>query len=230
MIKVSANTQLAIDFMLEDYDTMGKCAEKTKIDFLQTLEACKTEEEIIQILIQPYTFYTDGPNTEPKREDIQRVIDKEGIVVDEVVECRWIAKDSKGRGVESPYPLLILPLNVRRNQQIIMKEGKSAKSDSTRNVSGQVTSSDRSGAFTDAEVAVTIGHSAQALQKEFMGFASADPVAKRKAMEEIQNKGYVSLKDLPDESSNKMTLLMLHHYYMTAGWDTDLIRRPKIRK
>lgn len=227
MIKVSDKVKLCIDLYLEDYDTIGEKAKLAKEDFLATLERCKTEQEIINVLINPYTFYTNGPTTEPSSDDIDRVVKKERIIIDEVVGARWLSKDNKGNGVLTPYKLMILPLNVRRNQQIIMKEGKSAKTNDIRNASGQVTSDSRSGAFTDAEVNIAVGHSAWPLQKELMGFASSDLVAKRVAAKEIMDKGKISLKDLPDESKNKQTLIMLHHFYCSMGWDTDLIRAPK---
>ena len=56
-----------------------------------------------------------------------------------------------------------------------------------------------------------------------MSFRSDDSVAKEEAYSQIRNQGYVSMKDIPDDLSNKSTLNLYEAYMIAMGIKTDLI-------
>jgi len=131
-----------------------------------------------------------------------------------------------GKGVLSNKKLLILPLYVRANQQIALKEGKAAQESTLRNITGQVTGASKSGSLSDSEIATLIGNGSPNIIKEMLGPASHDLVAKREMKQSIIRTGDVSLKDLTDSPENKKSLRYMSEVLKAYGLDNDLVDVP----
>lgn len=188
----------------------------------ETLEGFKTEDELVQFLITPPNVYFE-PRQEPTRKVLQSVIKKRGIINTEHVRFPHQFQDENGVGALSSKKLTMYPLYVRANQQISQKEGKSAKEDSSRDITGMVAGKGaRSGAFTDAEITVSIAQHADNVMRELLGPGSHDAVAKRAMKQSIIQTGQVSLKDLPDSPENKKSNVYLREILRAYGIDTDL--------
>lgn len=186
-----------------------------------------TRQELIDYLINPIQIYFD-PGNEIKPVVLDKVINKEKIILTEQVEMRHIYRNKAGKGVLTRKKLTILPLYARANQQIAMKEGKAASENVTRNIAGQVTGkAAKSGQFSDSELTVTIGHDMNNVMRELMGPASHDLVSKKEMKQSIIKTGEVSLKDLTDNSQNKKSLKYFSEILRSMDIDTDLIDTPE---
>lgn len=188
----------------------------------EVMEGFKTEDDLIQFLITPPNVYFE-PRQEPTRKVLRAITKKRGIINTEHVRFPHQFQDENGRGALSQKKLTMYPLYVRANQQISMKEGKSAKEDTSRDITGMVTGKGaRSGAFTDAEITVSIAQHAENVMKELLGPGSHDAVSKRAMKQSIIKTGQVSLKDLPDSPENKKSNIYLREVLRAYGIDTDL--------
>ena len=203
--------------------------EKHYTEMIDYLESQKNEADMIKFLTTPVGVYAE-PTKEPKIDVLTAIVEKYGIIISEQWEFRHESMDENGRGVINDKQLSCYPLYVRANQQIGDKEGKSAESDSGRNVAGQVSSKEsKSGAFTDSEITVGIAQSADAVMKELLGPASHDLAAKKEMKRELYQTGKASLKSLPNDSSNKRSVTYFDHILKALGIDTDLVE-PVLHK
>lgn len=222
MIQLSPLVQSRVDETYKDLSMLSKYNAELFMDYLET---CKTENEVVHYLINIMPFY-QVTGKEVDRLTLQKFVDSEEIIINEKFHRPDKSKDEKGRGMIPIKTAMSLILPIRRNQQVSFKEGKSAKDSSSRDVSGQVTSDSRSGALTDAELAVIIAHGGNAILKELMGPASADLKAKAEMKKQILATGTFSLNDLPDDPTGKKSLLKFHHYMRAMGFDTNVIEEP----
>lgn len=223
MVKVRPEVKHCIEDTLRILNMLDKeNAERVK----DLIEQMKTEEEIVKFLITPINMYHES-GKEPTRRTLDKVVQSEKIIIQEKAHLPHKMIGPNGKGVISHKERLMIPVIVRANQQVAMKEGKSAKNDTNRNLAGQVTGKDaRSGALTDSEIMVLIAHNADNVLKELMGPASHDIEGSKQMKREIMRKGTVSLKELPQESKNKKGNVYLSHVMRAIGVDTDLVESP----
>lgn len=225
MIDVRPEVRAAIESRLHIFTLLGPAMQGNKDRFIGFLEQVKTEEEIIHSLINPFPSRFESTRY-PAREYLNEVVKDQRIIIGEKWKCAHVATGDNGEGVIPNKTFVSFPLTVRRNQQIISKEAKSAKGSSLRNVAGQVRDEDRSGVFTDSEISVAIGQNATAIEKELLGFGSSDLTAKKAAKEQILNTGEITMSNLPEDPSNKKANWYLHHKMRVMGFDTDIISPP----
>lgn len=223
---IRQNLMAVINHKLDIRQMLGEKHYNEMIDYL---ESQKNEADMIKFLTTPVGVYAE-PTKEPKIDVLTAIVEKYGIIISEQWEFRHESMDENGRGVINDKQLSCYPLYVRANQQIGDKEGKSAESDSGRNVAGQVSSKEsKSGAFTDSEITVGIAQSADAVMKELLGPASHDLAAKKEMKRELYQTGKASLKSLPNDSSNKRSVTYFDHILKALGIDTDLVE-PVLHK
>lgn len=186
----------------------------------ELLTTCEDRDQLVEYLINILNFYA-----QPNRHVLRRVRESEQIINQEYVHLPHV-NIRNGKGVLSNKKLLILPLYVRANQQIALKEGKAAQESTLRNITGQVTGSSKSGSLSDSEICTLIGNGSPNIIKEMLGPASHDLVAKREMKQSIIRTGDVSLKDLTDSPENKKSLRYMSEVLKAYGLDNDLVDVP----
>lgn len=186
----------------------------------ELLTTCEDRDQLVEYLINILNFYA-----QPNRHVLRRVRESEQIINQEYVHLPHV-NIRNGKGVLSNKKLLILPLYVRANQQIALKEGKAAQESTLRNITGQVTGASKSGSLSDSEIATLIGNGSPNIIKEMLGPASHDLVAKREMKQSIIRTGDVSLKDLTDNPENKKSLRYMSEVLKAYGLDNDLVDVP----
>lgn len=186
----------------------------------ELLTTCEDRDQLVEYLINILNFYA-----QPNRHVLRRVRESEQIINQEYVHLPHVNMRN-GKGVLSNKKLLILPLYVRANQQIALKEGKAAQESTLRNITGQVTGASKSGSLSDSEIATLIGNGSPNIIKEMLGPASHDLVAKREMKQSIIRTGDVSLKDLTDSPENKKSLRYMSEVLKAYGLDNDLVDIP----
>lgn len=186
----------------------------------ELLTTCEDRDQLVEYLINILNFYA-----QPNRHVLRRIRESEQIINQEYVHLPHV-NIRNGKGVLSNKKLLILPLYVRANQQIALKEGKAAQESTLRNITGQVTGASKSGSLSDSEIATLIGNGSPNIIKEMLGPASHDLVAKREMKQSIIRTGDVSLKDLTDSPENKKSLRYMSEVLKAYGLDNDLVDVP----
>lgn len=186
----------------------------------ELLTTCEDRDQLVEYLINILNFYA-----QPNRHVLRRVRESEQIINQEYVHLPHV-NIRNDKGVLSNKKLLILPLYVRANQQIALKEGKAAQESTLRNITGQVTGASKSGSLSDSEIATLIGNGSPNIIKEMLGPASHDLVAKREMKQSIIRTGDVSLKDLTDSPENKKSLRYMSEVLKAYGLDNDLVDVP----
>lgn len=186
----------------------------------ELLTTCEDRDQLVEYLINILNFYA-----QPNRHVLRKVRESEQIINQEYVHLPHVNMRN-GKGVLSNKKLLILPLYVRANQQIALKEGKAAQESTLRNITGQVTGASKSGSLSDSEIATLIGNGSPNIIREMLGPASHDLVAKREMKQSIIRTGDVSLKDLTDSPENKKSLRYMSEVLKAYGLDNDLVDVP----
>lgn len=186
----------------------------------ELLTTCEDRDQLVEYLINILNFYA-----QPNRHVLRRIRESEQIINQEYVHLPHVNMRN-GKGVLSNKKLLILPLYVRANQQIALKEGKAAQESTLRNITGQVTGASKSGSLSDSEICTLIGNGSPNIIKEMLGPASHDLVAKREMKQSIIRTGDVSLKDLTDSPENKKSLRYMSEVLKAYGLDNDLVDVP----
>ena len=186
----------------------------------ELLTTCEDRDQLVEYLINILNFYA-----QPNRHVLRKVRESEQIINQEYVHLPHV-NIRNGKGVLSNKKLLILPLYVRANQQIALKEGKAAQESTLRNITGQVTGASKSGSLSDSEICTLIGNGSPNIIKEMLGPASHDLVAKREMKQYIIRTGDVSLKDLTDSPENKKSLRYMSEVLKAYGLDNDLVDVP----
>lgn len=186
----------------------------------ELLTTCEDRDQLVEYLINILNFYA-----QPNRHVLRRVRESEQIINQEYVHLPHV-NIRNGKGVLSNKKLLILPLYVRANQQIALKEGKAAQESTLRNITGQVTGASKSGSLSDSEICTLIGNGSPNIIKEMLGPASHDLVAKREMKQSIIRTGDVSLNDLTDSPENKKSLRYMSEVLKAYGLDNDLVDVP----
>jgi hypothetical protein len=193
-------------------------AEGARIEELLT--SCEDRDQLVEYLINILNFYA-----QPNRHILRKIRESEEIINQEYVRLPHV-NQKDGKGVLSNKKLLILPLYVRANQQIALKEGKAAQESNLRNITGQVTGASKSGSLSDSEICTLIGNGSPNIIREMLGPASHDLVAKREMKQSIIRTGDVSLNDLTDSPENKKSLRYMSEVLKAYGLDNDLVDIP----
>jgi len=222
MVKVGDKTKKAIDNTLRIFSYFGKSGKQFQDDLLTTIDNIPNEQRIIELLTKPLSIYMTT-DTAPSLQDINNVIDKEEIIVDERFHMPFIMRDSNGNGVLSNKKFTCLPLNIRRNQQISLKEGTSAEDSITRNDSGQVTGDSRSGQCSDDEMMQLLVQGSTNALAELYSSGSSNLKAKEAVRRSIQETGSVSLNDINIDAKDDMAILKSFHMLRALGIDTNIL-------
>lgn len=190
------------------------------------MQSMPNEEALANYLCEEMTLYIKPFNEIPK-DVIDNIIKSERIILTEYLSLPHVMHDENGNGIVSRKKHLMLPLPIRSNQQRSFKEGSSASNDEQRNVANQFTGDAKKGTLSDTEIVTLTTQGGDDILKELLGVTSHDTVAFNEMRKKIIQTGEVSIKDLPNESKNKGSLLMMDQIMKHLGFDTNLIETPE---
>jgi hypothetical protein len=130
----------------------------------------------------------------------------------------------KKHTVVSKEKCLVGYINIKRTQQLLHK--KNALSTSNEKISattGQVTQSDKNARDSDIEASMLVALGADKILQELHGPRADDQVMKREMNQSISTKGYVTLDELDNLPTNKVTLNTVNTYLLGMGLKSDLV-------
>ena len=158
-----------------------------------------------------------------KMENCEKAAKVLGIPLMEYIYMPHLSMDKK-RTVVSKEKCLVGYINIKRTQQLLHK--KNALSTSNEKISattGQVTQSDKNARDSDIEASMLVALGADKILQELHGPRADDQVMKREMNQSISTKGYVTLDELDNLPTNKVTLNTVNTYLLGMGLKSDLI-------
>ena len=130
----------------------------------------------------------------------------------------------KSNIVVSKEKCLVGYMTVKRTQQLLHKKnGISISNDRVSALTGQVTQDDKNSRDSDIEASLLVALEADAILQELHGPRSDDSVMKREMQKSIASTGYVLLEDLPNVSTNKVTLNSINTFLLGMMLKSDLV-------
>lgn len=146
-----------------------------------------------------------------------------GIPLMEYVYMPHLTMD-RSHVIVSKEKCLVGYLNVKRTQQTLHKKNGLSISDDKRSIlTGQVVGKDKNAKDSDIEATMLVSLGADKILQELHGPRADDPVMKRQMTQSITNKGYASLDELDNVSTNKVTLNTVNTYLLSMGLKSDIV-------
>lgn len=195
-------TEFFSNMSLEELDRFMKEYEKEEDEYLP-LTLCEFDREL-------------------KYENIEKAADVLNIPLFETVYMPWLSNDDTI--IATPEPVPVGYLHIKRPQQTVAKKnGISISVDKRSATTGQPTGTDKNGRSSDLENVSMLTLKLDKTLKELNSFRADDLSMFQAALQEIYVNGTLSLKNLPDDISNKTTLNTVNEYLLCMGIKTDLI-------
>ena len=162
----------------------------------------------------------DNPVTIPF---IEKISKKHHIQLYETVYKPYLTNDTENPPA-SLYPVMVLVLPIKRLKQMVMTKSHTSVSNTKRDAfTGQVTGSDKTARVTDVEAFSLVVQELYSSAQEYYGPMSDDGAAMYEMLRLIQRDGEVSLKDLPKDNLNKMTMNTLNYFMLGSGLCSNMI-------
>lgn len=156
---------------------------------------------------------------EPTMEDAVRAGKKIGVSMTERVALKHMRD-----GYITDYECMVLPLGIKRLQQMVNKKNSTSFSANQRDSkTGQVTNDDKNARVSDTETAALMVAGLEDVAKELLGPRADNIEAYNEMTKQILEDGYTSLEKLPNDIRNKITLNLVDVYFLGAGVKSNLI-------
>lgn len=122
------------------------------------------------------------------------------------------------------HKMMVLDVPVKRLKQMAMTKNHASTAAAKRDPkTGQVTGEDRTARVTDVELYSLLAEGQYSAAQEFYGPMADDTAAHYEMLRRIQRDGEVELRDLPNDSLNKVTMNTINYFMWGSGLETNLI-------
>lgn len=146
-----------------------------------------------------------------------------GIPLFEYIYMPWLTMDKK-HVIVSKEKCLTGYINTKRTQQFLQKKnGISISSEKRSAVTNQVVDDSKNARDSDIEATMLVSLGGEKILQELHGPRADDMVMKRQMNQSIATKGYVSLDELDNISTNKTTLNVVNTYLLSMLIKSDLV-------
>lgn len=224
---MSTRTELESEIyeLMDDMDPSGKNTSRMKKLF-QKMSDHEFYRYMDEFFDNPDKMFTvayeafDNPVTIPF---IERVAKKQKVPMYEIVYKPYLTGDTENPPA-TVYPELVVDVPIKRLKQMVMSKSHTSFTNAKRDArTGQVTGEDKTARVTDVEAFSLIVQELYASAEEFYGPMSDDSAAMYEMLRLIQRDGEVSMKDLPHDNLNRMTLNTIQYMMLGSCISTNLI-------
>lgn len=176
--------------------------------------------------------YSEAYDKEVKYEDLLKTAKYMGIPISEKLTYPSLYNKSDSTDPDNLFPVdelicdkevMVVPISIRRLQQIIAKENSLSTEISSRDKTNQVIGDDKSAMMSDMEVAMLVSRGADAILTEMLTFRSDHDVSKFEAYSNLINTGETSIPESIHDIEGRNSIQMLYWYYIGMGFETDLL-------
>lgn len=170
-------------------------------------------------------YYQTGAFKEPSMDEINKALKLLNVPMLEPIYLKYKYKDSNGNAVKTK-PCLVVYLHMKRMKQMLIKKNGMSTSTNSRDMrTGLLTGVDKNGKESDHEFESLAISGLNNTMKE-LSRPRADSMNDKSIMNNtIKSLGMVSLKDLPDDSSDSLSRNLLSTYYLGAQLYTNLVNQ-----
>lgn len=213
--------------LMDDLDPSGKNSERMKKMFTQ-MDDKKFYQYMNDFFNDPdknFTVAYEPLDNPVNMTFIERIARKHGVPMYERVYKPYITGD-----LENPpmgvHPVLVVDFPIKRLKQMVMSKSHTSVSNNRRDSrTGQVTGADKTARVTDVEAFSMIAQELYACAEEAYGPMADDTGAMYEMMRLIQRDGEVSLRDLPKDTTNRVTMNTIEYYILGSGLTTNMIEQ-----
>ena len=171
-----------------------------------------------------FYFEMEPYQDEPLLDTIKEALEFNGTTTEEWVYYQDNKYDEREPDYRSIVPLPVLPLHIRRLQQIVIKKNAYTYSAGKRNaITNQASGDDEIARNSDIESYSLMVQGCEKTLEEMMGARADSGQAKTSMYRLINEQGYVRLDQLDQDVSQKAVLRMMDVYLMGAGIKSDLM-------
>lgn len=199
-------------------DTLGDISPDTVRIYKNKFDTM-TDRELLNYLKTnkyPIRLYANDKDINPAK--IDKLVKSLNIVTQERLYLPY-----KGEGIMSRSECMIIPVQMRRLQQITSKQNKSSFEVVQRDDMGQASGSDKTGRISDQEVNQLVGMGLDKVLTEFMSPRSDNMAAKRQMNEQLSRNLSFELDSITTKASDKSTLKYVDALYKCMNIATDFI-------
>ena len=184
----------------------------SNVEFTKFMKALANDDEFL------YFEVGDNDKDIVTTNKIKAVAKQEGVEIEEYVLFRHKNPLDPEKPVVSNTKAMILNVNVRRLQQLLIKKNAmSSQIESINPLTGQVSGSARSASLTDAQSTGLVAVGLEKNLKEAFGPRSDDVKASEVMHKKIEQSGTVRLEDLPSDKGNKRSIQVVETFMLGGG-------------
>lgn len=154
---------------------------------------------------------------EMNQKEIDTLVKRTGYIAEEKI--RYPEKNN----AVSNRTMIVLPIQIRRLQQISSTESNSSLDTTIRDKVNQATRESRTSKLTDTEVAIMASVGLDSTLSELLSPRSDNQMSKTKMNELIREKGTFKLEELPKTPKSRNSVLYLDALYKAMNIATDLV-------
>ena len=154
---------------------------------------------------------------EMNQKKIDALVKRTGYIAEEKI--RYPEKNN----AVSNRTMIVLPIKIRRLQQISSTESNSSLDTTIRDKVNQATRESRTSKLTDTEVAIMASVGLDSTLSELLSPRSDNQMSKTKMNELIREKGTFKLEELPKTPKSRNSVLYLDALYKAMNIATDLV-------
>ena len=154
---------------------------------------------------------------EMNQKKIDTLVKRTGYIAEEKI--RYPEKNN----AVSNRTMIVLPIQIRRLQQISSTESNSSLDTTIRDKVNQATRESRTSKLTDTEVAIMASVGLDSTLSELLSPRSDNQMSKTKMNELIREKGTFKLEELPKTPKSRNSVLYLDDLYKAMNIATDLV-------
>ncbi len=175
-----------------------------------------TDDEIVKYFKEnDLRIYADDDKISDKKLDV--LVKRTGAVISEKIRYPQIDN------AESLNEMMVLPIQMRRMQQIGATESNSSLNASTRDKVNQATRESRTSKLTDSEVAIMASLGMDNVLSELLSPRSDNQLSKQEMNLLLREKGTFSLAELPKTPESRNSLMYVDVLYKCMRVATDLV-------
>ena len=216
MIPLRKELETYLYDLLDDMDPSGRNTARMR-GFLQPMADKEFLKFFDQFFDDPdkYIPVAYEPYNNPVTMDFAHAVAKKrGIPV-----CERVFRPYLNGNIEDPpgtlHPIMVIDIPVKRLKQMAYSKNHVSTSASKKDpVTGQVTGSDKTARVTDVETYSLLVQGQYNVAQENFGPMADDTEAHYEMLRTIQRDGEVSLRDLPNDPTNKVTLCTVNAYML----------------
>lgn len=179
------------------------------------IEYCKNRE---------YTIYTEYSQEAITFTGITKTLKDMKVPVEEKLYMPHIYKNKDGKAIKSKYPMMILPLHIRRLTQMILSENKTAVDTGRRDKFNMVAGDSKATTLNVSELNVMVTKGYDAVPTELFTARAGHTTAKRNMNKEIEEDGtfHLAKSDYANPQDKHVSKYM-HALYISGYIATDLL-------